>query len=278
MLEGLGVFTGRGGSNREAVLFKHVNKWVFAQVNATSVRPEDAALACGPELQPHMDRVLHSQIQGIGALRFVGLKIARRSRDYLDLRRLDFPWAWKDPRNSYTAGLWKRVFPNAKLLHIYRHPLDVASSLKKREEARLARFRRSLRVRFSEAALVRQPVYCRYVRLLDPIEGVKLWEQYVEASFTSCAPFEDDTLHCRYETLLERPEETLAEIAEFAALPVSSARISQIATQVDPKRGLAYRTDPALTSLAAEIAHLPLVQKLGYQESSDGTHDLKRVS
>ena len=36
MLEGLGVYVGRkGGSNLEARLFKRVNKWLFAQVNAT---------------------------------------------------------------------------------------------------------------------------------------------------------------------------------------------------------------------------------------------------
>ena len=36
---------------------------------------------------------------------------------------------WKDPRNTFTLDLWLKLFPNAKIINIMRHPLDVSQSL-----------------------------------------------------------------------------------------------------------------------------------------------------
>jgi hypothetical protein len=263
MLNGLGVYAGRnGGSNREARVFKHFNKWLFTQVGATWDRPDNAAFASAPELQPHLERVVEGQMGAIGALRFLGPMQGLR---YRDLRRIDFPWAWKDPRNCFTVGLWKRFFPDAKMLHIYRHPLDVASSLKKREERRVGSFELTLGTKFSELTLQRKQLYGHSYRLLDPLEGVGLWEQYVGAAFEGCAPFERDTIHCRYETLLEKPEETLGEIAAFLGLEPAPGAIERISQDVNPARAFAHRADPALSALAKEVSHLPLVRKLDYE-------------
>src|SRR5437588_3783735 len=51
-----------------------------------------------------------------------------------NLNQLRFPWGWKDPRNTYLLPLWLDVFPDAKIVHIYRHPMDVAQSLAVREQ------------------------------------------------------------------------------------------------------------------------------------------------
>lgn len=266
LLEELGVFVGlRGGTNREAKLFKHTNKWIFSQLGATWDRPDNAAFASAPEFRSHVDRVIRGQVKGARTIGYLGPARALRTRD---LRRLDFPWAWKDPRNAFTVGLWKRVFPDAKIVHVYRHPLDVASSLKRREEARLQRFAPSLRSRLSEKLLVRDQAYCHSFRLLEPLEGVALWEQYVEASFTRCAPFEKDTAHCRYETLLARPEETLRELADFLGLRTTPDTLSRAVAKVNPERAYAHHGDAAIAGLASEISDIPLVEKLDYHGES----------
>lgn len=263
LLERLGVYAGRDyGSNREARVFKNWNKWLFKQLSATWDRPENATFINVPQLEPHMLRVLEQQVGLLGAVRFLGPARGLRVRD---MRRIDFPWAWKDPRNCFTVGAWKRMFPAAKMLHIYRHPLDVAGSLKRREEKRLARFELSMRTRYREAVLEAKQLYCHSFRLLDPMEGVGLWQQYVNAALTGCAPFESETLHCRYETLLEKPEETLGKIVDFLELNASPDGVARAVENVNPSRAFAHRKDPELSMLMAEVSQLPLVRKFSYE-------------
>ena len=58
------MFVGRrGGTNREAKLFKYANKWIFSQVGATWDRPDNAAFSMRPEFLPHADRVLLGQVR-----------------------------------------------------------------------------------------------------------------------------------------------------------------------------------------------------------------------
>jgi hypothetical protein len=43
------------------------------------------------------------------------------------------PWGFKDPRNSFTAGLYLEAFPQARFLHVIRDCIDVAET-KARED------------------------------------------------------------------------------------------------------------------------------------------------
>lgn len=38
-------------------------------------------------------------------------------------------WGWKDPRNSLTLPLWRRLFPEARIIHVIRDSESVARSL-----------------------------------------------------------------------------------------------------------------------------------------------------
>ncbi|MEZ5023867.1 MAG: sulfotransferase [Chitinophagales bacterium] len=52
---------------------------------------------------------------------------------FKDIRDLDIPWGWKEPRNSFTLEFYKELFPDAKIIHIYRNPIDSANSYLKRD-------------------------------------------------------------------------------------------------------------------------------------------------
>ena len=43
-------------------------------------------------------------------------------------------WGFKEPRMSITAGLFLRIFPDARAIHIIRNPLNVALSIVAREK------------------------------------------------------------------------------------------------------------------------------------------------
>lgn len=71
----------------------------------------------------------------------------------------NYPWGWKDPRNTFTLGYWLNRFPEAKVVHIHRDGRQVAMSL----------FRRNQR-----EGEINDP------RLDDPLYGFTIWEKYIE--------------------------------------------------------------------------------------------------
>ena len=68
---------------------------------------------------------------------------------------------WKDPRTCLTMDVWNEIFPEARLLHVTRHPLDVAISIQRREVQR----RELGKKRLSQNE--------------DLDHGLRLWEQHV---------------------------------------------------------------------------------------------------
>ena len=54
--------------------------------------------------------------------------------------RRDLPqWGWKDPRTCLFLPFWKEVIPDAKAIFIFRHPIDVINSFRRRALQRQAK-------------------------------------------------------------------------------------------------------------------------------------------
>lgn len=54
---------------------------------------------------------------------------------YKNIKKVDIPFGWKDPKNTFTVDFWKHIFPNPKIIHIYRNPIDSVSSYIERDLA-----------------------------------------------------------------------------------------------------------------------------------------------
>src|SRR5207302_9249377 len=90
------------------------------------------------------------------------------------------PWGWKDPRNTFTLPMWLHIYPDAKLISIERHGVDVAESLRASEMSNLKgaaqRYERYPALSFlrqSEDSFVDSP------RCLSLDGGFSLWSAYV---------------------------------------------------------------------------------------------------
>ncbi len=64
---------------------------------------------------------------------FIPLKsrAAEVAREFVDRE----PWGWKDPRTSLAFPFWKSLFPNLKVVICLRNPLEVALSLRERNNS-----------------------------------------------------------------------------------------------------------------------------------------------
>ncbi|MCX7770388.1 MAG: sulfotransferase [Proteobacteria bacterium] len=208
ILENLGIFMGaKKEINNEATFFIKINDWILRQFNASWDQPYNMNFV-DDEIIKHLSKVLLRPIRDFRAIEFLGIKYFLK---YRDLRKLNIPWGWKDPRTTFTIDIWKDIFKNAKILHIYRNPLDVAESLRKREEKLSANFKMTLSKHIKEIIMKGKIGYASSFRLRNIKEGILLWKQYIEKAF-SLNNNTKNILHIKYEDLLTEPEKYLDKI------------------------------------------------------------------
>ncbi len=130
-------------------------------------------------------------------------------------------WGWKDPRNTFTVSQWMKIFPNAKVVHIYRNGMDVAISL----------YRRNLNFDYSNK--------WHSVRLENKLEGLKLWEQYAAQAFSYDYLFPGKVLHVCFEKLIGGDALTTMELESF----LHSKLTSFIKDEIDAERTSRFNTD-----------------------------------
>ncbi|WP_297444278.1 sulfotransferase [Desulfurobacterium sp.] len=167
----LGIFMGwKKEQNNEALFFLRFNDWVLKQAHASWDNPYNYTLA-GPDFRELMTELANKYIKSIRRVQYLGFPDFFK---YRSLKELDFPWGWKDPRNTFTLDIWLKVFPNAKIIHIYRNPIDVAESLRKRT----LKYRKNFEWNFKKnVKLLLTRGYIGYgnsVRVENILEGIKL--------------------------------------------------------------------------------------------------------
>ena len=134
LLEKLGVFMGADQqADSESVTFMSINEGILHQCGAFWSEPMSAHFLLS---QPDVATGLADGVRAT---------LARRIAEYFG--RSDWQveayapgrqsFGWKDPRNTFTLPVWRQVFPNARVIHIVRHGVDVAASLARRHAAAL---------------------------------------------------------------------------------------------------------------------------------------------
>ena len=125
MLEGLGLFMGKQQEkNAESLYFYHINNWIFRICYARADMPHNVRYL-NPTTKQILLQSMEYQLQSSRRYVYLGWK---HFFTYKNIKNLDIPWGWKDPKNTFTYDLWKEIFPQAKVIHIYRNPIDSVSS------------------------------------------------------------------------------------------------------------------------------------------------------
>ncbi len=262
-LSDLGVFMGyRLDANHEARFFRKLNDWALRQANASWDYPIPFLSLRQFQLE-HIERVLRGHTQGLRRIEFLG---PTRMLRHSDISQLNVHWGWKDPRNTFLLDIWSRVFPRLKGIHIYRHPLDVASSLLAREERCEKRLGQTSELRLDEFRLTARPLYGESVRVRNIDEGVALWREYLEKNEELAAKLGENMLEIRFETFLEAPQDTLREIVRFLKLKVSQESIEKIVEGIDPGRRFAFLESSDLREKYHAIRDLEVIRKLDYHD------------
>jgi hypothetical protein len=240
MLHACGLFIGRRVSrNYESPYFQRLNVELLARAGSDWTFPEAYLARAGEDAafvracREWAERELEASF----------------AREFLGLRRTLWTkvprwWGFKDPRTSLTMAVWGQVFPDARVLHILRHPLDVAISLRRREEQRR---------REGKAPLAAS---------LDLEHNLRVWETYVTEARRQRAAG-GRYLEFRYEDLIADARAGFERIVRFCGIEVAPRRLDEAAALAESGRTRRYEGDEYAPWRRA-LAALPAAVELGY--------------
>ena len=256
ILQEAGLFMGKyRESNDESTFFLDFNNWILKQANASWDNPYCFNFI-NDTFKSHIKRVYDKRQKSLFAIKYLGIKNFLK---YKAINNIDFKWGWKDPRNTFTIDIWKEIYPKAKILHIYRNPVDVAQSLKVRAEKIEKQFKYNYKKKIKENLLRGKVGYTHSYRVLDLYGGFELWKEYLSKALK-----ESEALHIKYEDLLYDSRDKLNEIFQFLELNVSDEKLKEASDKFDPARRYAFFKDADLVDFYKKIQNDDLVKKLEY--------------
>ncbi len=161
------------------------------------------------------------------------------------LARLKFgkPWGWKEPRTTLFAVCWLELFPDARILHVVRHPLAVATSMQKRE------------LEFQAKGDLPTG------RVDDLNHCLDLAITYLETG-EGLAAQTPSYFRVRFEDVQADPQKQLTALAEFAQLRFTSQQMAKAVASIRPQKSNAWRDLPNAHAL---LSRYPVATRLGYE-------------
>lgn len=264
LLERLGLNVGaQKENNNEAMFFLEINNWLLRQGGASWDNPEAIHYLWQQEneILEITEEYVKNLMRSPRAIKFLGL---RRYLNLRDITMLNELWGWKDPRNTFTLPFWLRIFPEAKIVYIERHGVDVAQSLRTRakEGVKLSsnmyrKYKDFIWLRPKKSGFINSP------RCVELQGGLSLWEEYMQEARNLLSVIPDTrVLRLRYEEVLTSPVEHLKQAAEFCGLDVKQSELEFVCKGINANRAYAYINDKQLKEFAH--ANNAVLTEFGY--------------
>ena len=258
ILDDCGVMMGKDlQEDHESIFFISLNEWIYGNAGASWERP--GALSELTNLPPAMESVeeyIRKRLSSRSSRKYSGKPLKNGLFD------MDERWGWKDPRNGPTLPLWRSIWPDMKVIHVIRHGVDVAASLKTRNSAHwegdVSRFKKWLPTyswRSSKSPIMRGQ------RSSTLEGGLSFWSEQLEIESEILAPIEDKHV-VRYEELLSSPRDSITKILEYISIEITEEKLTLIEETINPSRAFAFMNNPELLEFAEKNAET--LEKHGY--------------
>lgn len=265
ILEELGLFMGQDKDvNDEAWFFLRLNDWLL-QLSGGSWDHPDAIkyLLANAEVVKLTETYIHRLMHSPRVINYLGwMKYLR----YRTPCNLDVPWGWKDPRTTYTLPIWLDLFPDAKVIHVYRNGVDVANSLMIRAKQHLKVSKQWIKKMGLGHRIRNKPFPIFHsIGFLTLDEGFRLWEKYMEKADLQLEMLpKDRTLSIRYEDFLEEPGPKIEILCEFCNIDLQMGEKDMVVSTVDSSRRKAYEQDKELLEFYESVKQSPQMLRYSY--------------
>lgn len=258
LLENLGLFVGAEKEmNNEALFFWNINNWIFDLHTATPEKPYNLRYK-NPACEKVIIESLEFFIQSSKRKQYLG----NFASNYHSIKDVDFPFGWKDPKNTFTIHFWKQIFPNPKIIHIYRNPIDSVSSYIERDLELKNKFDWNWKKKLKRDFLISKNFHQNF-RLYNLEEGFNLWEEYVSHALELKHQF-NEYIEIKYEDFLASPSEKTRQLIAFCGLSADENKIQKAIDTVNPERAYAFLSNTKYLEFYQQIKTKPIMQQLGY--------------
>lgn len=258
LLENLGLFVGAEKEmNNEALFFWNINNWIFDLHTATPEKPYNLRYK-NPACEKVIIESLEFFIQSSKRKQYLG----NFASGYRSIKDVDFPFGWKDPKNTFTIHFWKQIFPNPKIIHIYRNPIDSVSSYIERDLELKNKFDWNWKKKLKRDFLISKNFHQNF-RLYNLEEGFNLWEEYVSHALELKHQF-NEYIEIKYEDFLASPSEKTRQLIAFCGLSADENKIQKAIDTVNPERAYAFLSNTKYLEFYQQIKTKPIMQQLGY--------------
>lgn len=258
MLTELGVFMGADQQgDSESTTFLRINEALFHQCATFWCEPMPVHVTLAqPE---HVERLAELARHTLAAEmpRYVGDSNWRLDPSSGQMP----PFGWKDPRNTFTLPVWKRLFPNCKVIHLVRHGVDAAASLARRQ--RSACLSVTGEAVPSPLSVFQDPAFgvLSTRRGWTVAEAFAMWEEYVEKARLESAELAERAFEIRFEDLVTQPEQFFDRLARFCGIEPTTDH-SSFCDAIRSERAYAFRDDPELVAFGGSVRKA--LERYGY--------------
>ena len=244
--------------NNESLFFQRINIWMMSLMGSSWDNPatfENINLEIKKDIVSQLEDLLKSRAN---TLYFGWGSIIKKDSFY----NIPNPWGWKDPRNIFTQGIWREIFPELKTVEIIRHPIDTASSLMNRQkkEIKLDLNRKRTPSNVIKALLSISHTNYNSSMILNSYEDCfKLIQSYYEQIALVQSR---NRLMIKFEDILMNPEVEILSLLDYCEISANRTQLDQILSSIDPSRRYVYKNNMDLTDLEDTCASL--IKKMGY--------------
>ncbi len=263
ILEQTGIFMGKKkDENNEAYFFIKFNEFSLRRAGGSWKNPNPFFKKGRKFLSSEIKRAKR-YLRSFKRYEYTGWN---RFFKYKSLEEIDFPWGWKDPRNSLLLDLWVSIFPNAKIIHIYRNPIDVAESLRKRSVKEFEYFNKNLyrKLKLKYIKLKKED-FGSSEKIFSIDEGIALWETYINKIYEFEKKLNLNIFHLKYEDFLENPDKYLYKILEYLSMK-NKIDIENLVKNINKDRKYAFLKDKGLVEKYHSIKNKEILKRLGYDD------------
>lgn len=254
LLEQAGLFQGwKKEINFESTFFIKLNDWILRELGGRWDIPQNM-VDISKHPADHLNAIvdyLKDQLGSPRAIEYLGVSGFLRKGSVVNQNTA---WGWKDPRNTLTLDFWLKIFPEAKIIHIMRNGVDVASSLRVRSQKHLqGNIRAYSHRRWLYSLRGKKDAFSEAPGCLTLAGGFSLWQRYVTTAMSYRNVLNDRYFEIKYEDLLASPYEGVREIVEFCGLERDKVDKTRVDSFIDQGRGNRYKLDAELNDFSIEV-------------------------
>ena len=258
ILEKNGVFMGRYKEiNNESKFFLRINRWMFTMLGASWDNPKSFH-----NISIDTKKIILNRVNNIISSKynfyFFGLHSLFLKKSFNDL---PFKWGWKDPRNTFTLPLWLKIFPDAKVVNIERHPLDSSLSLLNRQKSYKEidlKMKNKFYYPLTNLLSISHSSLISSTLINDIDDCLKITKEYILESNennNNCK----NIINIKYEDLLSNPYDTIEYIFNHCNLIINEQTINNIIKTIESSNINKYKNNNL-------VYNVNVLRELGYDE------------